>query len=364
MSVDKHVPSGQGQILSPFLYFLSIIYKAFLLQISKLIKMIQSFKLNEEKFIFFDVFWRDNQIFLIVPIYDPSDETRKDKIQIRCDDFILPLNHVHKRIQYEPILVLIYDFPCTSLESIKFEIIFEEITRKNIVLEHSISERKYTLSLTTLFKDDYIILDLFYEYYKKQGVEHFYLYFNGKITDKVREKCQDRSDITLIEWDFLYMNDDKKCTFVHHAQVGQMHHALYRFGKIQNEYMIFCDFDEYMYIDVNNSSKRIIDEIRENPVDVYGFHNFWCKTLDGNIPTTFPEQIEIGVFHSFGDRSKCIYRMNSIDIIRIHEPFLFSIDSPVLLKHSHYRLLHFFYWTNKTRHPKDRNMLQILDIHK
>jgi hypothetical protein len=51
---------------------------------------------------------------------------------------------------------------------------------------------------------------------------------------------------------------------------------------------------------------------------------------------------------------------------QIPSPFIlyFSLDYSVLLKHSHYRLLHFFSWTNKRRHSKDRNMLQKLDIHK
>jgi hypothetical protein len=38
---------------------------------------------------------------------------------------------------------------------------------------------------TTLFKDDFKLIHVFYNYYLKQGIEHFYLYYNGKLTDLI-----------------------------------------------------------------------------------------------------------------------------------------------------------------------------------
>ena len=48
--------------------------------------------------------------------------------------------------------------------------------------------------------------------------------------------------------------------FKHHAQPGQMHHALYKYGKNNYNYMIFCDLDEYIFI----PNKTIKEYIFEN----------------------------------------------------------------------------------------------------
>ena len=34
-----------------------------------------------------------------------------------------------------------------------------------------------------MFQHDFRIIPIFYDYYKKQGVDHFYLYYNGRLTD-------------------------------------------------------------------------------------------------------------------------------------------------------------------------------------
>jgi hypothetical protein len=249
----------------------------------------------------------------------------------------------------------------TETETIDVE--FEGVVYPYSLQKIQSTETKHRLTLTTLFKDDYDLFDLFYEYYKKEGIDHFYLYYNGIVSDQLREKFN-KEDVTLIEWDFKYFNDSKTCTYVHHAQNGQIHHALYRFGKKETEYMIFCDFDEYIDISSSNKDHRIIDEINQTNADMYGFHNYWCKTLDEKVPSIFPQTIEIGRRHPFSERSKCIYRVESLDIIRIHEPVQFSIEHPVLLKKSEYMLLHFYHWTNKKRHSKDRRMEGTLHIEK
>jgi hypothetical protein len=85
------------------------------------------------------------------------------------------------------------------------------------------------LAQTTLFKDDIHLIEIFYNYYTKQGVEKFFLYCNKKITSKIRSLCNNKN-IKLIKWKFHYWNIN--CDYKHHAQLGQMHHAMYNMGKM------------------------------------------------------------------------------------------------------------------------------------
>ncbi len=71
------------------------------------------------------------------------------------------------------------------------------------------------------------------------------MYYNGKITDEIM-KYYNKKDITLIEWDYIYWNDNS-LEYGHHAQLGQIHDAIYRYGKDNSEYIIFCDLDEYLF---------------------------------------------------------------------------------------------------------------------
>ena len=70
------------------------------------------------------------------------------------------------------------------------------------------------------------------------------MYYNGKITDEIK-KYYNKDDITLIEWDYIYWKSGMYSR--HYAQLGQIHDAIYRFGKDRFEYMLFCDLDEYIY---------------------------------------------------------------------------------------------------------------------
>ena len=87
---------------------------------------------------------------------------------------------------------------------------------------------KYTLTITTCFKDDYELFPMWYDYYTKQGVEFFYMYYNGKITDEIKELF-DKPNVILHEWDFNYWSP--YAHRLHYAQMGQLQHALHKYGK-------------------------------------------------------------------------------------------------------------------------------------
>ena len=60
-------------------------------------------------------------------------------------------------------------------------------------------------------KDDYQLLDMFKNYYTKQGVEHFYIYYNShtlpnELQQLQQQQQQQQQHTTIIPWDFPYWN--------------------------------------------------------------------------------------------------------------------------------------------------------------
>jgi len=224
---------------------------------------------------------------------------------------------------------------------------------KTFLLEHILSSKiKHNeLSLTTLFKDDYTIFPFFYDYYKKQGVSHFYMYYNGKITPKIQHLFDNfvENDITFIEWDYLYWNDMtlSKNKYQHHAQLGQMHHAIYKYGKDINDYMIFCDLDEYLHIP-NNTLLHFINQYPN--IDIIGFRNKWADTVypfDNSKANRFPSKLITSNPFRYGERSKNIYRLNVINTIYIH--FGHTYTKPNITGYTDFFMYHFYKWTNPAK---------------
>jgi hypothetical protein len=104
----------------------------------------------------------------------------------------------------EPILIFIYNKPRFITDNDLLSVSYNNIS-KTIKPEFVNFTLKHNLVLTTLFKDDYKLFTLFYEYYKKQGVEHFYMYYNGIVTEDIK-RLFNYEDVKLISWDFIYWN--------------------------------------------------------------------------------------------------------------------------------------------------------------
>lgn len=300
------------------------------------------FQLAENKYLFFDIFHKNKELFLICPVYIAGIDV--SKLQVFHDSHELVLANKHSEINYEPTEILIYSFspdkPINTVQ-VKYGDIHKEYT-----LEHLNTAMGKTVAITTLFKDDYALIPIYYNYYRNQGVKNFYLYYNGVLTDAIRKAC-DLKGVVLIEWNFPYWNDDYfygVSKFQHHAQVGQIHHALYRYGKEENEYMIFCDLDEYMYI----PEQRISTYIYKNPdINMFGFCNLWANTADNQIPDKFPMTIKVANHKkNFGERSKCIYKTQSIVTLSIHSHKTMAEPKKAVVDHT---LLHFYNWSKGDR---------------
>ena len=310
---------------------------------------VNSFPLSNTEVLFFDIFFKNNKIYLILPIYNEPYSTDDIIIKINNNPKPLIITTKYMKNQYEPILVYIYDYYVVEKKitaTVEYKGIIKEYELEHIVTSEI---KHHILSLTTLFKNDYKLFPFFYDYYKKQGVSHFYMYYNGKLTDEIRQFFDNNADVTLIEWDYVYWNDMtlSKNKYQHHAQLGQMHHAIYKYGKDINDYMIFCDFDEYLHIPNNTLYEYII---QRPGIDVVGFRNKWADPVDyfdNSKPNTFPSKLLTSKPFRYGERSKNIYKLSSINTISIH--FGHTYTKPNLVGYTDLFMYQFYKWTDPGR---------------
>jgi hypothetical protein len=182
------------------------------------------------------------------------------------------------------------------------------------------------------------------------------MYYNGKLKDLPPQALQmfqeHPEDVSLIEWDFPYWNHPQ-AKYTHNAQMGQIHDALHRYGKDSYEYMIFCDFDEYMYFEYTKI-RDIVNHYAD--IDVFAFSNIWAETIDRTTPSTDPNHIEFPTTIDitdealyYGDRSKNILKLQTTEnTIGIH-----AIRLPHLYFAYNLKMYQFYTWTNnKNRLPR------------
>lgn len=286
-------------------------------------------KLSSDKVLYFDIFINTGKLYVIAPLYK---RINIDQMNVVVNGERLYFKKIVKN-QSQAIQILYQNVvPATEY---KISISFRHRRKTFLLLEKKVEKKK--LTLTTLFKEDYHLIDKFYDYYTKQGVEHFYLYYNGKITEEIRNSCN-KPNITLIQWDFAYWNTKSKFSD-HHAQLGQIHDAIYKYGKNYSDYMIFCDLDEYLHVK-NSTLIELLEQYKN--IDSFGFRNKWSETMNGKIPNEFPKKFISSRKQPFGKRSKCIHRIEPTKYIDIHYGFAKN-------QKNIYEMFHFYNWTKTDR---------------
>lgn len=293
--------------------------------------------------LFFDIFYKDNCVYIISPIYDKPYDT--NDILVSIHNRAIAVSDKKIKDYWEPISIYLYNYKSKD-KTIEVTVTYKNIT-KSFILNNNISSKANLLTLTTLFKNDYELFPMFYSYYLKQGVSHFYMYYNGILTEDIKS-IFNLPNVTVIEWNFKYWNSsDKK--YPHHAQVGQMHHALYKYGKDYTDYMIFCDLDEYLSIPKNTLVEYIS---KHNNIKKIVFGNKWSRTLDNTIPTKFPSSFYTAEKLGYKDRSKVICCVNSTDLLAIH--YAYGLNEYSLSEL--FDMYHFCNWGHRNRIFDDINI--------
>ena len=164
------------------------------------------------------------------------------------------------------------------------------------------------------------------------------MYYNGVANNNIK-KLFNYNDVILIDWNYRYWN--KNAVYRHHAQIGQLHDALYRYAKPLAKFIIYCDLDEYLHI----PKTKLLNFIIENPdLDIIQFNNYFSETLDGKIPDEITNKLKISKKFDYTHKSKNIYKTSSIHSINIHFPHITKNNPKISKDHM---MFHFQSWSKR-----------------
>jgi hypothetical protein len=143
-----------------------------------------------------------------------------------------------------------------------------------------INKKHFLCVMTLFYSETNRELDIFFNYYRNQGVDFFYMYYNGSLNN--RNNLPKYSDVIYLEWNFYYwlqINQHKK---VHHAQIPAMIHFEKKYLPY-TEYALMIDTDEFLYHH-NNTIKNYLINSNNNKKHLFTMHN-WANIdfLNGNV---------------------------------------------------------------------------------
>lgn len=137
-----------------------------------------------------------------------------------------------------------------------------------------IQPKKKGFAIATLFKDDYDQIDDFVKYYRKQGVEKFYLYYNGP---ELPNDLPQGSDIYYNTWDFQYWNHTDWYNWskgwTHNAQASFITMIQIKYLKDHN-WLGLIDLDEWIYPVKTNTILEALQS--NNKSQVVMVQNYWA----------------------------------------------------------------------------------------
>ena len=192
------------------------------------------------------------------------------------------------------------------------------------------------MAIATLFKFETPgMVQRFIEYYRLQGVEAFYFYFNGP---ELPAGMPEDVDVFYRLWDFPYWN---KADFQYMHCAQSVFLTTVRLRHLADcEWLALIDFDEFIYYDgASGCAKRLVDYLDScKSYDVVRVRNHWSTCPDSGGPISFVEESGDWI-----DRTKCIYRRCFNGQFAIHgpkKPELFKEFRALDLKLLHLTMLH------------------------
>lgn len=255
--------------------------------------------------IIFDAFIRENLLYLISTYRLHSDPP----LDIRFDN--KKMNEIGKNT-YEPKRCFTAPYQKNSIDNsteVMISIIINGLEYKLKV--PIIQPQNKGLAIATLFKDDYDLILDFVKYYRKHGVENFYLYYNGA---KLPDTLPQAPDIYYGIWDFQYWNHrdfgNPSKGWGHNAQTAFITMIQFKYLK-DHTWLGLIDLDEWVYPIKTNTILQVLTSIESQVVMV---QNYWA--IKNNSEIKYHSQPL-----SWGSRSKCFYNGGKFQgWCSIHEP--------------------------------------------
>ena len=302
------------------------------------IKIIKPQNFNiQEKVLFTNITFIKNKIYLVSInyknkewIYDSIQFHIRNQIQnqsLDCPNQTLIINKkiIHYN-NYENCTLIILELS-KEKQTVNLQINYNS-HQKDFQLNQLILPKEEIYAMT-LFKDDYMLLKKYLEYYSNLGISCFYLYYNGKITENFINEIniinQSKYKIIITEWnyDYWYYLDEMKKEKHHHAQVNAINDALCIL-KHFSSYILYNDLDEY--IKLEHPYHNFQDLINQNQtIDIFEFKCLFCKMGESLIKyrNFYFEYDETNIIKgNFWTkyREKNLIKSSQIDFMGVHEP--------------------------------------------
>ena len=281
------------------------------------------------KVLFSNISLCKNKIIL-TSIFYKNEKIKTDllKLDINIKSNKILKKNIYENNHYESSKMMILE-----LEKYEEHLILN-INEESIYL-HQLYIPEHNISAMTLFKDDYCLLKKYLEYYSILDVTIFFIYYNGKINNKLidflNKNISDKYKIYLVEWDYTYwwyINKDEKH---HHAQtmaINDSLHILKNYGK----YTLYNDLDEYIVM--NDEYSNFTHMITENQdIDMFIFKNQFCKIYNKDNLIRyedFYEKFDLSkiILGNYWDkaREKNLIKLENINIMGVHDYFIHDIN--------------------------------------
>lgn len=244
----------------------------------------------------FDIFIRDSFLYIISTYYKPNEQV--------ITMYINGNPMVEDGLKtYEPIRYFKSPAPKTEIVTLTINTSEYLIPLQEIQI---IKPSRHKCAFATLFKDDYTFIEKTVQYYRTQGVDYFYLFYNGST---LPSDLPTAPDIFYDTWDFPYWNTSHMTSstiYSHNAQVTFITMMYFKYFK-DNEWIIMADLDEWII----NTSGRLLDILNKTKENAIYARNHWATFKDNNT-------IYYNTNNTGSERIKTIYRGIFNGLVGIH----------------------------------------------
>ena len=212
----------------------------------------------------------------------------------------------------------------------------------------------YLFIQSTFLNTEKRIFPLFYEYYSKFSVQKQYVYYNGNLTDRLRNYFKKFPNVVLIEWNFQLSHEPYEADVYAHAKPGYMQHMLFKYAKQMSTYFLMTEMDEY--IDVYGMN--IVDILNRKQYDCIVFEYQEADTVESSFVSTFPSTFYVGTMKEYPSNSRCILKSSAIETMTFSQPLLFNTTGPYICP-IYFKLYQFFRWSGKYRVLRDPQLITL-----
>jgi hypothetical protein len=171
------------------------------------------------------------------------------------------------------------------------------------------------LTMATLCQDDIRFVRPWLEHYRRLGVDHFLIAYNGDLASM--NEANLGLDVTLMEWAIPYSHRDRVKGKDHHfAQPAFLQFSLH-WAKLNSvKWLMHMDIDEYVVL-----SEGDLHSVLNTDCDELSFENVWCATEH---PISESGVFDEGQGYYLGQddqgfrRGKTVKRVSAVEKINVH----------------------------------------------